>query len=58
MIKSQQNHIDIFYEHVVPFIINREGNGPCPIETAVKGISCSKEAYQVMIKTLHTIKQS
>jgi hypothetical protein len=58
MIKLQKNHINIFYEHAVPFIINREGNGPCPIEAAVKGISCSKEAYQVITKTLNAIKQS
>lgn len=51
----EQNGISIFYESLVPFIINRKGDGPCPIETAVKGIACSKQAFKVIKETLKNI---
>ena len=35
----QTNGIDAFYDEMVPYIINRSGDGACPIETAVKGIA-------------------
>ena len=52
----QSRHIDAFCEDEVPFIINREGNGVCPIESAVKGITCSKEALGVIEKTLEKLQ--
>ena len=48
----QQNNIFVFSEKVVPFIINRTGDGACPIETAVKGITCSKQALETIKQTL------
>lgn len=48
----EQNNIEIFCENTVPFIINRSGDGVCPIETAVKGITCSKQALEVIKATL------
>ena len=47
----------VFYETKVPYIINRQGNGKCPIEAAVNGIADSKEAYSVIIKTLDSLKK-
>ncbi len=36
--------IDVYYETLVPYIINRTGDGRCPVETCVQGISDSAEA--------------
>ncbi len=52
----QQNNIKVISEKVVPFIINRSGDGVCPIETAVKGIACSKQAFATIKQTLKSIK--
>ncbi len=48
----QQNHIDVFCEKEVPYIINRAGNGACPIETAVTNITDSKQAFSVIVETI------
>lgn len=49
----QQNNISVYCESAVPFIINRTGDGACPIETAVKGIYCSKQALDTIKQTLN-----
>ena len=48
----QKNGIDVFYEQCVPYIINRKGDGVCPIENAVANAKTSKEAYDLMMATL------
>ncbi len=48
----EQNNISFFYEQLVPYIINRKGDGTCPIETAIKGIADSKQALETINKTL------
>lgn len=53
----EQNGISVFYETQVPYIINRQGDGKCPIETAVNGINDSKEAYKTIIKTLENLQK-
>ena len=55
----RSNGIDAFYDKVVPYIINRSGDGACPIETAIKGITDSKQALVVIKQTLEKlIKQA
>ena len=51
----KENNISVSYEKLVPFIINREGNGTCPIETAVKGVNSSKEALEIIKQTLEKL---
>ena len=51
-----QRGIAVFCEHEVPFIINRKGDGVCPVEAAVTGITCSQEALVVIIKTLNNLQ--
>ena len=51
-----KNNISVFYGTKAPFIINREGNGKCPIESAVTGVECSKEALKVIKQTLEKLK--
>ncbi len=52
----QQYHIAAYCEQTVPFIINRAGDAPCPIETAVKGITDSKQALVTIEQTLRKLK--
>lgn len=52
----EQNGICTFYETLVPYIINRQGDGRCPIETAVMDITDPAIAYDVIIKTLENLK--
>lgn len=47
----QENNIAVSFETQVPYIINRTGDGACPIETAVMGISNSNDAF-VTIKQI------
>ena len=48
----EQNGIEVFFEEEVPYIINRCGDGRCPIEVAVSGIACPSEALKVIKETL------
>ena len=48
----QKNGIEVFYQECVPHIINRKGDGVCPIERAVAGATTSEEAYDLIIATL------
>ncbi len=43
-----KNNIDIFFETSVPHIINRNGDGICPIESCVKNIENSNEAFRII----------
>lgn len=54
----EQHNVNVFCEKEVPFIINREGNGACPIETAVKGIACSKQAFNVIQEWFNSHKKN
>ena len=44
------------YENLVPYIINRRGDGMCPIEKAVKDIKNSDEALNAINATLEDLK--
>ena len=48
----EENKIQFSFKKQVPFIINRSGDGVCPIEQAVKGLQNSKEALSVITETL------
>lgn len=48
----QENNIAVSFEKQVPYIINRTGDGACPIETAVMGISNSNDAFVTIKQTL------
>lgn len=53
----QNNGIDVFFDQSVPNIINRKGNGICPIEEAVLVAENSHEAYELIIDTLKNLEQ-
>lgn len=44
----QQAHIPTSYSQEVPFIINRQGTGHCPLETACARIDSPEAAYPVI----------
>ena len=52
----QAHQIAVSCENEVPFIINRKGDGMCPVEAAVTGIADSKQALSVIIKTLENLQ--
>ena len=51
-----QQGIEVSCENEVPFIINRKGDGICPIEAAVTGVADSKQALSVIQKTLKNLQ--
>ncbi len=51
----KNNEITFFFEEEVPYIINRSGDGVCPIEKAVIGITDSDKALTVITKTLKSL---
>lgn len=55
---AHQYGIHVFYEKVVPYIVNRTGTGSCPIEASVDGIDTIEEAYQAIVKTLEQLRKS
>ena len=46
----KNNKIEAYYDKCVPYIINRKGDGVCPIESAVADAKTSEEAYDLIIK--------
>lgn len=44
----KNNNIDFYFETDVPYIINRTGDGICPIESCVKNITSSTEAFGII----------
>jgi len=42
----------------VPYIINRRGDGACPMETAVRGIEDPFEAYVAIQKALQSLSKT
>lgn len=48
----EKNGVEVSFEEEVPYIINRRGDGRCPIETAVGGIAYPDEALRVIKETL------
>ena len=48
--------ISVTYETLVPHIINRKGDGVCPIETAVAPAQTSQEAYDLIVEALKRLQ--
>ena len=44
----EQNEITVQYDTIVPYIINRRGDGMCPMEASVLEIEEVNEAYEVL----------
>ena len=53
----QNKGINVFFEQSVPNIINRRGDGICPIEEAVCAVEDSQEAYGLILDTLKNLQQ-
>ena len=52
----EKNGITVAFGECVPYIINRRGDGQCPIETAVAYASSSEEAYELIIDALKRLQ--
>ncbi len=58
-VKLLRSHgITVEYDKCVEHIINRQGNGLCPMEDAVKDIDNDSEAYEAIKKRLSELRQS
>lgn len=44
----RRNEIDAYYGELAPVIINRRGDGPCPMEIAVADTDDPEEAYSAV----------
>ncbi len=53
----QANGIEVVCEQEVAYIVNRTGNGMCPIEKAVTGITDSQKALIVIKQTLEILSK-
>ena len=51
----KDNGIEVFYGECVPHIINRQGNGICPIENAVSETRDSNDAYRLILNALRKL---
>ena len=49
--------IDARYGECVPYIMNRKGDGMCPIESAVSGANTSEEAYDLIKVALKRLEK-
>ena len=49
--------IPCIYDQRVPYIINRAGNGPCPMEHAVREIENPEEARRAISITLQSLSK-
>ena len=51
----KNNNIEIYYDKSVPYIINRKGDGMCPIESAVASATavtfCGRIAQKIVLRT-------
>ena len=52
----KENGIDVTYGECVPHIINRQGDGICPIELAVADATSSDEAYRLITEALQRLQ--
>ena len=50
--------IAVFYGERVPYIINRRGDGMCPIEAAVADAKNSQDAYEKILAALQKLRAS
>ena len=51
-------NIRLEYDRCVPYIINRNNDGMCPMEHAVRNIENPTEAFHILTETLQTLGSS
>lgn len=45
-------------QKVVPYIINRQGTGMCPMESAVLDATCPADAYRAILDTMKKLREN
>lgn len=53
----EENNIHVSFNECVPHIINRKGDGLCPIEKAVKDITATDAAIEKIRETLSNLRK-
>jgi hypothetical protein len=54
---AKHHKIQVDYDRVVPYIMNRDNTGPCPIENSVLDIDDVELGYQRIIQKLKSLAQ-
>ena len=54
----EDNNIEVFYDECVEYIINRRGDGMCPIEAAVADAKDSHEAHALILEALKKLQSN
>ncbi len=54
----ESHGVSVAHDTLVPYIINRAGNGGCPIEKAVTGVASSEEALERIRETLQKLSET
>lgn len=49
---AQRHHFNVKYDKIVPHIINRAGDGQCPIESSLEGITDIEQGFETIKTTL------
>lgn len=53
----KDNGIEVSYGECVPYIMNRKGDGTCPIESAVAEAKSSADAYLLILSALEDLRK-
>ncbi len=53
----ERYNIPYKYDRLVDYVINREGNGMCPMEMTVKDIDDLKEAFEALNRKLQQLSK-
>lgn len=54
----REHHIPVSYDTLVPYIINRAGNGMCPMEESVLSCDDIEEAYHILSEKAESMKKA
>ena len=54
----QAHGIAFMSNKTVPYIINRQGNGMCPMEAAVQDIKTPPQAHRAILETLKKLREN
>lgn len=52
----EESDIEVEYKDYVPYIINRKGDGMCPMEECVLHTNDAQEAYELLCKKLEQLR--
>ena len=58
MVAFAKSNVSVTFDEMVPYIVNRKGDGMCPMEEAVLDIDDGQEAFLVLQKKIELMRIS